>query len=131
LSTGTLLMVDNVIDQTTSQFRLKATFADVDERLWSGEFVNARLLLERRRNVIAVPSTAVQRGPHGLFTRVVGENSIAAVHPIEVGPTTGDLTIITSGVSEGDRVVTEGQFILNELSRRAFSVSPMPAVVPW
>jgi membrane fusion protein, multidrug efflux system len=131
LSTGTLLMVDNVIDQTTSQFRLKATFADVDERLWSGEFVNARLLLERRRNVIAVPSTAVQRGPHGLFTWVVGENSIAAVHPIEVGPTTGDLTIITSGVSEGDRVVTEGQFILNELSRRAFSVSPMPAVVPW
>jgi multidrug efflux system membrane fusion protein len=112
LSTGTLMLVDNVIDQSTSQFRLKATFANADERLWAGEFVNARVLLETRRNVIAVPSTAVQRGPHGLFTWVVGENNTATVHPIEVGPTAGDLTIIASGVSEGDRVVTEGQFKL-------------------
>jgi membrane fusion protein, multidrug efflux system len=112
LSTGTLMLVDNVIDQNTSQFRLKATFANADERLWAGEFVNARVLLETRRNVIAVPSTAVQRGPHGLFTWVVGENNTATVRPIEVGPTAGDLTIIASGVSEGDRVVTEGQFKL-------------------
>jgi multidrug efflux system membrane fusion protein len=112
LSTGTLMLVDNVIDQSTSQFRLKATFANADERLWAGEFVNARVLLETRRNVIAVPSTAVQRGPHGLFTWVVGENNTATVHPIEVGPTAGDLTIIASGVSEGDRAVTEGQFKL-------------------
>jgi len=118
-------MVDNVIDQTTFQFRLRATFANVDERLWPGEFVNARLLLETRRNVIVVPSTAVQRGPQGLFTWVVGENNTATVHPIKVGPNTGDLTIITSGVSEGDRVVTDGQFKLEP--NAPVTLTPPPA----
>jgi multidrug efflux system membrane fusion protein len=112
LSSGKLMMVDNVIDQTTAMFRLKATFANTDERLWPGEFVNARLLLETRSNVIAVPSTAVQRGPQGLFAWVVTADDTAVVRPIQVGPTTGDLTIITSGISDGDRVVTDGQYKL-------------------
>jgi multidrug efflux system membrane fusion protein len=112
LSAGKLSTVDNVIDQNTAQFRLKATFANVDEQLWPGEFVNARLLLETRRNVIVVPSTAVQRGPQGLYAWVVNENNTAAVREIQVGPSAGDLTIIASGVSEGDRVVTAGQFKL-------------------
>jgi membrane fusion protein, multidrug efflux system len=112
LSTGKLMMVDNVIDQTTAMYRLKATFANTDERLWPGEFVNARLLLQTRLDTVAVPSTAVQRGPDGLFTWVVSDSNTATVHPIEVGPTTGDLTIITSGVSDGDRVVTDGQYKL-------------------
>jgi len=106
------MMVDNVIDQTTAMFRLKATFANTDERLWPGEFVNARLLLETRSNVIAVPSTAVQRGPQGLFAWVVTAGNTAVVRPIEVGPTTGTLTLITSGVNDGDRVVTDGQYKL-------------------
>jgi multidrug efflux system membrane fusion protein len=112
LSTGKLMMIDNVIDQSTATFRLKATFANADERLWPGEFVNARLLLETRLNVIAVPSIAVQRGPQGLFAWVVTANDTAAVRPIQTGPTSGDLTIITSGVNEGDRVVTGGQYKL-------------------
>jgi multidrug efflux system membrane fusion protein len=112
LSTGKLLMVDNVIDQTTATYRLKATFANTDERLWPGEFVNAHLLLETRSNVVAVPSTAVQRGPQGLFAWIVTANNTAVVRPIEVGPSNGDLTIITSGVNDGERVVTDGQYKL-------------------
>ena len=71
LSTGTLLLVDNIIDQTTATIRLKAMFGNQDETLWSGEFVNARVLLETRRNSLTVPSSAIQRGPQGLFTWVV------------------------------------------------------------
>ncbi len=112
LGTGKLTMVDNMIDQTTATFRLKATFANADERLWPGEFVNARLLLETRSNVIAVPSTAVQRGPQGLFAWVVTANDTAVVRPIEVGPSTGNLTIVTSGLNDGERVVTDGQYKL-------------------
>ena len=112
LSTGKLLMVDNSIDPATATIRLKALFPNEDERLWPGEFVNARLLLEMRSNVIAVPSTAVQRGPQGLFAWVVTANETAAVRQIQVGPTAGDSTIITSGLNEGDRVVTEGQYKL-------------------
>jgi membrane fusion protein, multidrug efflux system len=112
LSNGTLETIDNVIDQTTATYRLKALFANKDEKLWPGEFVNARLLLEIRKNVIVVPPTAVQRGPHGLFAWVVRENNTVEPRPIQTSTTTEDRTIVTSGLSDGDRVVTEGQYKL-------------------
>jgi multidrug efflux system membrane fusion protein len=112
LSNGTLLMIDNTIDQATATIRLKASFPNEDERLWPGEFVNARLLLETRSNAVVVPSNAVQRGPNGLFAWIVTAKDTAAFCPIEVGPTTDDMTIITSGLDEGDRVVTDGQYKL-------------------
>ncbi|HEY7299691.1 MAG TPA: efflux RND transporter periplasmic adaptor subunit [Xanthobacteraceae bacterium] len=112
LSTGKLLMIDNQIDQATASFRLKAVFSNQDERLWPGRFVNARLLIETRSNVVVVPSTAVQRGPSGLLAWTVTPEDHAVTRRIEVGPTTGGLTIVTSGLSEGDRVVTGGQYKL-------------------
>jgi multidrug efflux system membrane fusion protein len=112
LSSGTLLMIDNTIDQTTATIRLKAIFPNEDERLWPGEFVNARLLLETRTNVVVAPSNAVQRGPQGLFAWIVTGKDTAAVRQIQVGPTTDDITIVTSGLDEGDRVVTDGQYKL-------------------
>jgi multidrug efflux system membrane fusion protein len=112
LGTGKLLLVDNAIDQATATIRLKAMFPNEDERLWPGEFVNARLLLEVRSNVIAVPSAAVQRGPQGLFVWTVTPENTAVARVIEIGPTAGNLTVITSGVDEGDRVVTDGQYKL-------------------
>jgi len=116
LGTGTLLLVDNQIDQATATIRLKATFENKDERLWPGEFVNARLLVETRRNVLTVPSSAVQRGPQGLLAWVVGAGEHARAVPIEVGPTSGDLTVITAGLENGDRVVTDGYYKLQQNS---------------
>ena len=110
LSTGTLLLVDNIVNQASATIRLKAMFANDDERLWPGDFVNARLLIETRSNALVVPSSAVQRGPQGLFAWVVTEKNIADVRSIEVGPSTGNLTIITSGLADGERVVTDGQY---------------------
>ncbi len=112
LSTGTLLLIDNIIDQATATLRLKAMFANADERLWPGEFVNAHVLLETRKNVIAVPTTAVQRGAQGLFAWIVGDDNKAVPRKIELGPVSGDLTVITAGLNDGDRVVTDGQYKL-------------------
>jgi multidrug efflux system membrane fusion protein len=114
LATGKLLLIDNMIDQTTSTIRLKAEFANEDEKLWPGEFVNARLKVETRANALVVPSTAVQRGPQGLFAWVVDKKNAAQVRKIEVGPSTDDATIVDSGLSEGDRVVTDGQYKLQQ-----------------
>lgn len=114
LGTGRLLLVDNQIDQTTATIRLKAIFANEDEKLWPGEFVNARLLVETRPNALVVPSTAVQRGPQGLFAWVINDKNVAQMRKIEVGPTTGDVTIMASGLAPGDRVVTDGQYKLQQ-----------------
>src|SRR5215468_1149454 len=112
LATGKLLLIDNAIDQATSTVRLKAMFANEDERLWPGDFVNARLLLETQPNVLVVPSSAVQRGPRGLFAWTVTASNTAEPRDITTGASTGDLTVITTGLREGDRVVTEGQYKL-------------------
>ena len=118
LSHGTLLLIDNAIDQTTATIRLKAMFDNADERLWPGEFVNARVRLDTRRNVVAIPTTAIQRGQNGLFVWTVNAGSVAEAHPIDSGPASGDLTVIEKGVAAGDRVVTDGQYKLQVNARR-------------
>jgi membrane fusion protein, multidrug efflux system len=112
LSTGKLLLVDNIIDQTTATIKLKAMFPNEDDALWPGEFVNARVSLETRSNALVVPNSAVQRGPQGLFAWVIGDNDTAEPRPIQLGPATKDLVVVTSGLSAGDRVVTDGHYKL-------------------
>ena len=130
LSTGKLLLIDNAIDQATATIRLKAMFDNADERLWPGEFVNARVSLETRRNVIAVPTTVVQRGPQGLFAWIVTADSVAEPRRIELGPASGDLTVINTGLAEGDRVVTDGQYKLQANARVTIISSPIAANAP-
>jgi membrane fusion protein, multidrug efflux system len=112
LSTGTLLLIDNAIDATTATIRLKAMFANVDDALWPGEFVNARMLVETRHDAITVPNSAIQSGPQGLFVWLVAADNTVQPRPIQVGPATGDSTIVTAGLGDGDRVVTAGQYKL-------------------
>jgi multidrug efflux system membrane fusion protein len=124
LSTGTLQTIDNLIDPATATYKLKAIFANEDEKLWPGEFVNARLLVNTRKNAIVVPNSAVQRGPSGLYTWVVKADDTVEVRPIQVGAVTGDLTVITSGVNDGERVVTGGQYKLQANSPVSVSTKP-------
>ena len=112
LATGTLLLVDNTIDQATATIRLKAMFPNEDDKLWPGEFVNARVLLETRSNAVVVPSAAIQRGPEGLFVWTVTADSRAEPRAIESGPATGNLIIVTSGLNGGERIVVDGHYRL-------------------
>jgi multidrug efflux system membrane fusion protein len=112
LATGTLLLVDNTIDQTTATIRLKAMFPNEDDKLWPGEFVNARVLLETRSNAIVVPSAAIQRGAEGLFVWTVTINNLAEPRPVQSGPAAGNLVVITSGLNGGERIVVDGHYKL-------------------
>jgi membrane fusion protein, multidrug efflux system len=112
LATGKLLLVDNIVDQATSTIRLKAMFPNEDERLWPGEFVNARLQLDTQKNAVVVPTAAIQRGPNGLFVWAVDSREQAEARPVETGPTVANMTVVTSGLTGGERVVTDGQYKL-------------------
>ena len=112
LGTGKLLLIDVVIDQATATIRLKALFPNTDERLWPGEFVNARVLLGTESNALTIPSAALQRGPDGLFTWVVGSDGKAQMRPIKTGPPADETTIVADGIGVGERVVTEGYYRL-------------------
>jgi multidrug efflux system membrane fusion protein len=117
LSTGELLLIDNAIDQATATMRLKALFANEDDALWPGEFVNARVLVETRHNALTIPTAAIQNGPKGVFTWVVTADNVAEQRPIEAGPASGSLTIVTAGLADGDRVVVAGQYKLQSKVR--------------
>ncbi len=82
LDQGTLALIDNQIDQTTGTARLKATFPNTRNTLWPGQYVNARVLVRTERNVLTVPSSAVQLGPNGPFTYVVKGDSTVEVRPL-------------------------------------------------
>jgi multidrug efflux system membrane fusion protein len=127
LGKGTLLLIDNMVDQASATMRLKAMFDNEDEQLWPGDFVNARVSLEVRHDALTVPSAAVQRGPDGIFTWVVGEDDVVQARPITSGPTTGDRTIITSGLAAGERVVVNGQYKLRQKAKVTVT-QPAPPV---
>lgn len=125
LSIGHLLTIDNSIDQTTGTIRLKAEFANVDDKLWPGQFVNARLQLDTLRNVVTVPSIAVQHGPNGLLAYILKPDGTVATQPVEISQDDGQNVVITKGVDEGVQVVTNGQSRLQNGSH--VSIVPKPA----
>jgi multidrug efflux system membrane fusion protein len=112
LGTGKILLIDAIIDQATATIRLKALFPNADEKLWPGEFVNVRVLIDTQQNVIAIPASAVQRGPNGFYAWAITGGNKAEMRALMTGATTNDITIVTSGVKEGDRLVIEGQYKL-------------------
>jgi membrane fusion protein, multidrug efflux system len=126
LSSGTLATIDNVIDQTTASYKLKATFSNGDEKLWPGEFVNARILVNTVPNALTVPDVAIQRGPNGLFVWAIDANNKATPKPVKVGASVGGMTIVASGIDDGQRVVTGGQYKLRKDAPVSISDKPLP-----
>jgi len=72
---GTLRVVDNQVDQSTGTVKLKAEFPNTDLQLWPGQFVNVRLLIDTLKDVVVIPTGAVQRGPSGTFVYVVKDDN--------------------------------------------------------
>src|SRR3954452_19898281 len=105
---GTLRGIDNQVDQTTGTLKLKAEFPNTKFHLWPGQFVNVRLKVETLSQAITVPTSAVQRGPAGTFSYVIGEGDIASAHPVTVVQQNETDAVIASGLSASDRVVTTG-----------------------
>jgi multidrug efflux system membrane fusion protein len=112
LGTGTVLLVDNQINQTTGTIRLKAVFPNPDTLLWPNQFVKARLLLETKPRALVIPASVVQRGPKGAFAYVVGQDQKVVAKPIVVDQIAGDTALITEGLKRGEMVVVEGQYRL-------------------
>jgi len=108
LASGKLLTIDNQIDPSTGTVRFKGEFDNHDLSLWPNQFINVRLMLTVRKNAIVIPLAAVQRGAQGTYVYTV-KNGHAYMQPVKVDMTQGNISLIASGVSEGDLVVVDGQ----------------------
>jgi multidrug efflux system membrane fusion protein len=108
-STGVLTFVDNNVDTTTGTVLLKAEFANRENALWPGEFLNVRLQLYVEEKALVVPSQAVMTGQQGTYLFVVNQDGTAQAQPVTVERTSGAYALLSQGVKSGDQVVTDGQ----------------------
>jgi multidrug efflux system membrane fusion protein len=109
---GSLSFIDNSVDQTTGTVRLKAQFANLDHRLWPGQFVDVSLRLEQRSNVVTVPAAAIQTGQAGNFVYTLASDNTVEMRQVTTGPRFGNVTAVETGLERGEQVVTEGHLRL-------------------
>jgi multidrug efflux system membrane fusion protein len=112
LDQGELGLVNNEILQTTGSIQLKANFANTSNRLWPGQLVNARLLVDTRHNGLTVPAAVVQQGIHGPYAYVVKPDNTVAIQPIKVAQISDGQALIDSGLEANQQVVVDGQYKL-------------------
>jgi multidrug efflux system membrane fusion protein len=112
LDRGTVTLMDNQIDQSTGTIRIKAVFPNTQNKLWPGQYVDARVLVRTDRRALTIPAAAVQRGPNGMFAYVVKADRTVEARPLKVGEETGSVYVVQEGLTDGERVVTSNQYRL-------------------
>ena len=117
LAKGTLLTPNNAVDIYTGTIQLKANFGNEDNKLWPGEFVNARLLVNTIGGVVTVPHIAIQHGQDGLFVFIVKPDNTTEQQQVTVAYDDGTRAVVSKGVSSGEKIVTSGQSRLGQGTR--------------
>jgi multidrug efflux system membrane fusion protein len=113
LATGKLSLINNVVNTTTGTIMLEATFLNQREMLWPDQMVSVQLIEFIRRDVITVPSQAVMTGPTGPYVYVIGAGNKVSRVDVTVTATQDNITVIGKGLQAGERVVTAGQYRLD------------------
>jgi len=109
LDQGTLAVLDNQIIQTSGSVKLKADFPNPEHRLWPGELVNIRLLIDTRQNGLTVAATAVQQGPNGSYVYVIKPDGTVEDRPVKVAQSGARTALIDTGLKANEQVVIGGQ----------------------
>ena len=130
LAEGKLLLINNQIDQATSTIQLKAEFPNEDERLWPGEFVRVRMLVDTRKDAVTIPAVALQRGPEGFYVWVVKADDTVEARAIDALTPNDEIVIATKGLDAGETVVVEGQSRLDVGAHVAIRSLKSPAATP-
>ncbi|MDB6169366.1 MAG: efflux transporter periplasmic adaptor subunit [Verrucomicrobia bacterium] len=127
LASGTLDSIDNQIDQVSGTIRLKATFPNQPQALWPGQFVNVKLLLSHSDAHLAIPAAAIQRNDAASFVYVVSADSRAVVRPVTVSLVENDLAFIEKGLVLGEKVIVDGQYLLQPNAPVQVKTAPAPS----
>ncbi|CAD6534393.1 Multidrug resistance protein MdtA [Paraburkholderia hiiakae] len=126
IATGTLFALSNQMATATGTVTLRASVPNDDEALFPNEFVNVRLLVDTLQNAVLVPTPAVQTGAPGDYVYLVNADNTVSVHKVTLGPSDGRYTVISAGLQQGQRVVTDGLDRLND-GAKIQPAGPRPA----
>ncbi len=110
---GTLSLIDNAVNTQTGMILLEAVFPNTDKRLWPGEFVDTKVILEIKKRATVIPSQAVLLGEEGPYVYVLTAHKTAELRFVIPGQKEGGSTLIEKGISPGEIVILEGQINLS------------------
>ena len=114
LDEGKLLLANNQIVQSTGTVQLKATFPNTAHLLWPGQLVNARLLIDTRKDGLTIAAPAVQQGQTGSYVYVIAPDGKAQVRPVTVAQISEGQALIDTGLKANETVVIDGQYRLQQ-----------------
>jgi len=123
-SQGRITFIDNAVDATTGQIKVKASFPNEDRRLWPGQFVNVTVTLKVEPNAIVVPTAAVQNGQQGNYVFVLKPDKTVELRNIAIEREAAGDTIVQNGLTQGEIVVTDGQLRLAAGARVSVKSGP-------
>ncbi|MCX5716683.1 MAG: efflux RND transporter periplasmic adaptor subunit [Candidatus Omnitrophica bacterium] len=106
---GELHFLDNAVDNTTGTILLRAIVQNKNRSLWSGQFVNVRLILGIEKDMVVVPYETVQLGQDGSYLFVVTPDNKAELRIVSTGSRWEDNIVVKKGLKAGEKVVTVGQ----------------------
>lgn len=127
---GTLALIDNQISSDTGTLRLKAMFPNADLKLWPGAFVSVKVRLDTLRNVVTLPSQAIQRGPNGFYVYRLKDDSTVEKRDIRVSGDSAGVSYVATGLAAGDRIVVDGQYKLTPGAKVSAKPVAAPAAAP-
>jgi multidrug efflux system membrane fusion protein len=128
LAQGKLTLINNQVDTTTGTIQMKATFDNDDERLWPGEFINARLIVAVKKNALTVPAQTVMQGPNGAYAYTIKPDKTVERQQVDVALTQDGEAVIDKGLTATDSVVVDGQYRLTKGSKvKTDQGQPQPA----
>lgn len=121
---GVLGFIDSSVDPATDMIKVKGTFPNTDRQLWPGQYVDVSLQISVEDHAIVIPTTAMQASQQGPFVYVMKADKTVEARPVKVAWTDGEITVIETGLTIEDQVVTDGQLRLTPGAK----VSVKPAV---
>ncbi|HEY4221723.1 MAG TPA: efflux RND transporter periplasmic adaptor subunit, partial [Myxococcota bacterium] len=110
--TGALSFLGGAVDPQSGTISCKADFANKEQHLWPGAYVQVRVTLGTAADAVVVPSAAIQTSQQGPFAFVVNDDLTVAMRPVVAGPAQDGMSVIASGIKAGDKVVVDGQLAL-------------------
>jgi membrane fusion protein, multidrug efflux system len=126
LEKGKLTVINNQVSPATGTATLQATFANANEVLWPGEYVSVQLVVGTRGNVVTVPASAVMAGPNGDYVYVIGAGNKVQRVDVQQAARQGGISVISKGVSAGQKVVATGQYRLDDGTVVAIQQTTLP-----
>ena len=103
---GKLTFIDNAVERNTGTIAARATIDNLDLSLLPGQYVRIRLHIRELPNALMVPQTALGSSQFGKYVYVVGKDNLVEQRVVALGPTDGDLVTLTSGIKEGDKIIS-------------------------